>query len=143
MTSAYFRALILISVAAGFAGSFVDFLFPYLVSASLSAAVESEPPPALLAENPWVSLAIFGPIVVAGIASTIGLFYFRRWARIFSLVVLGAGFALTPFLGTTLSSGLSYTLIEFAATTWGAVLAIAYCSPLSQRFLPAGSAHVR
>lgn len=143
MTPAYFRALIVISVAACFAGSVIDFLFPSLVSAALSAAVESEPPPALLADSPWVLLAISAPFAVAAIASTIGLFYFRRWARILSLVVLGAGFAFTPFLGTTLTSGLSYALIEFAATTWGAVLAIAYCSPLSQRFLPVESAHVR
>jgi hypothetical protein len=143
MIPTYFRALILISVAAGVAGSFVDFLFPSLVSAALSVAVESEPPPALLAGNPWVLLAILGPFFLVGIASTIGLFYFRRWARTLSLVVLGAGFILTPFLGATLSSGLSYALIEFSTTTWGAALAIAYYSPLSQRFHQAESVHVR
>lgn len=143
MTSAYFRALILVSVAAGFAGSFVDCLFPSLISAALSAALENEPPPALLAESPWLWLAILCPLVIAGIASTIGLFLFRPWARTLSLGVLGIGFAVAPFIGSTLSSGLAYALLEFAATTWGAVLAIAYFSPLNQRFLPVGSAHVR
>ena len=143
MTSAYFRALILVSVVAGLAGGFVDFLCPSLVSAALSAAVESEPPPVLLVENPWVSLAILGPVFIAGVVSTVGLLFLRRWARTLSLVVLGAGFAVTPFIGSTLSSGLSYALTEFAATTWGAVLAVAYFSSLSERFLPVGADHVR
>jgi hypothetical protein len=86
------------------------------------------------------------PFLVAGIAGAIGMFFFRRWARTLSLAVLAIGFAAGPFLGPTLSSGLSYALIEFAATTWGAVMAIAYFSPLSQRFFPpvtAESNHVR
>jgi len=141
MTSAYFRALIVISVATGLAGGFVDLLFPSLVSPSLSAAIENEPSPTFLSESPWLLLLLVAPVSIAGIASTVGLFFFRQWARSLSVITLGLGIAATPFFGSTLSSGLSYALIEVASTTWGAALALAYFSPISSLFTAAVENH--
>lgn len=141
MTSSHFRALLVISVAAGLAGSFVDLLFPSLVSAALSAAIENEPPPTFFSESPWLTILLAAPVSIAGIASTVGLFFFRRWARTLSVVVLCLSIAATPFLGSILSSGVSYALIEVASTTWGAALAIAYLSPISRLFTPEASNH--
>lgn len=141
MTPSHFRALIVISVAAGLAGSLVDLLFPSLVSSSLSTAIENEGPPAFFSESPWLLLLLVAPVLIGGVAGTIGLFFFRRWARTLSVLTLGLGIAATPFLGPSLYSGLSYALIEIASTAWGAALAMAYFSPISSFFKSAASTH--
>lgn len=134
MTPGQFRALLVFSVLVSLADCLVDFLFPALVSPPLSDALAAEPLPPLVDDSPWLSAAIFIPFTLAAIAGPIGLFFFRPWARSLSLAVTVSGLAIAPFIGPTVASGLSMALLDASMTSWGAVLAVAYWSPVSQRF---------
>jgi hypothetical protein len=135
MSTTLFRALVLISVAASFVGNFVDIVFPSLIPAPLTDALENALESNMFAGNVWLMLCLAVPLVGASIAGVIGLILFRAWARTVSILVLCIGIVVTPFFGPTLSSGLASAFIELSVTLWGAVLAIAYFSPISQRFL--------
>jgi len=113
----------------------VDNLFPSLVSASLKATYEKENVPSLFTSYPWATLVIVGLVAVGALASTIGMFFFQRWARFLSLVIVFATLILAPLTGAQLLSGASYSFYFLSTTIWGAVLAIAYFTPLSQRFV--------
>ncbi|MBI4998559.1 MAG: hypothetical protein HZC22_17025 [Rhodocyclales bacterium] len=134
MTSAQFRALLLFSVATGLAAAFIDSLFPALLPEALSAAWEKDPPFDPDPEHLWLWVAMLVPWLVASVASTIGLFLFRHWARPLALVVAVFDLGISPLFGPELSSAWSSALQEASFLSWGAVLALSYFSPLSQRF---------
>jgi hypothetical protein len=141
MTSTQFRALLLFSVATGLAAASIDALFPALLPEALSAAWEKDPPFDPAPEHLWLWVAVLVPWLVASVASTIGMFFFRHWARPLALIVAILGLAESPLFGPELSSGWSSALLEASFLSWGAVLALSYFSPLSQRFarMPARS----
>jgi hypothetical protein len=87
--------------------------------------------------------AVLVPWLVASIVSTIGLFFFWYWVRPFALVTAILGLAVSPLFGPELSSGWSSALLEASFLAWGAVLALAYYSPLSQSFVRAEDSGVR
>jgi hypothetical protein len=134
MTSTQFRALLVFSVATGLASGFIDALIPALLPEALSAAWEKELPFDPDIESLWLWVAVLVPWLIASVASTIGLFFFRHWARPLALVVAMLGLAESPLLGPELSSGWSSALLEASFLSWGAVLALSYFSPLSERF---------
>ena len=133
-----FRALIVCSILLGLAGSLLDFLFPGLLSTELAAAIENEPVPALFDAHPLLVGMVTIAALVAGIASTVGLFLFRRWGRTASLWLSAAALLLYPPFGATVYSGWAASVVELSSMTWGAVLALAYFSPLAARFEHAG-----
>lgn len=135
MTPTSFRLLVLCSVVLGLVGGCLDCLFPSLLPSSLTTAFENEPPPALLSDSPALALALLVPFALVLLVSTIGLLFFWRWSRTIALFSTVAGFGIYPLFGQTLSSGWANSLLEASFTTWGAVLALAYFSPLSQRFV--------
>jgi hypothetical protein len=143
MTTTHFRALVLFSVATSLAGGFIDALFPSLLPESLSEAWDKDPPCNPLLENLWLLAAVLVPWLVASIVSTIGLFFFWYWVRPFALVTAILGLAVSPLFGPELSSGWSSALLEASFLAWGAVLALAYYSPLSQSFVRAEDSGVR
>lgn len=134
MTSTQFRALLVFSVVTGLAAAFIDALFPALLPEALSAAWEKDPPFDPTPEYLWLWIAVLVPWLVASTVSTIGLFFFRHWARPLALVVATLGLAISPLFGPGLSSGWSNALLEASFLSWGAVLALSYFSPLSERF---------
>lgn len=134
MTSTQFRALLLFSVATGLTSDFIDALFPALIPEALSAAWENEPPFDPDTETLWLLVALLVPWLVASVVSTVGLFFYRHWARPLALIVAVLGLAVSPLLGPGLASGWSSALLEASFLSWGAVLALSYFSPLSQRF---------
>ena len=71
---------------------------------------------------------------VAALAGVVGIFLFKRWGRALSLYSTALGFLLVPFIGPGVYSGLTSALDEVSFTLWGAVLAMAYFSPLAERF---------
>jgi len=133
MSARYFRWFIILSVLLAGGAAALDALFPSLIPQSLSIALENEPVPRII-ENLTLSLVLFLPLAAASITGVVGLFLFKRWGRTLSLYSTVLGFGLYPFLGPTVSSGWSSTLSEASVLLWGAVLAVAYVSPLRDRF---------
>lgn len=133
MTPTIFRGLVVLSVLLSIASATIDALLPSLLPHALSQAYENVPLPAM-AETPlWLVLLV--PWLGVAMVSTVGLFFFKGWARLLSFLSTTFGFALYPLLGITLSSGWSSALSDASWVTWGAVLALAYYSPLSGRFV--------
>ena len=116
--------LVLASIAAYFFSGF---------SAELAVAYENEPEPWLM-RNVWIGAAVLLPMLFAWIVGLVGLFFFKSWARALSLAITLLGLVLTVGLGPSLSSGLEASLLEASSILWGAILALAYFSPVSARF---------
>jgi len=133
MSAKHFRWFIILSVLLAIGSGAVDALFPSLIPQSLAIALENEPAPRIL-ENLALSLLLFLPLAAAWIIGMVGLFLFKRWGRTLSLYSTVLGFGLYPFFGPTVSSGWSSALSEASFVLWGAVLAVAYVSPLRDRF---------
>jgi hypothetical protein len=86
-------------------------------------------------------LSIFVLYVVASLVAFVGLYLFKRWARTANLVLAALVVIVSPALGHLVLSGLAHGLGELALLLWGAVLGLAYFSPISERFAP--SSHGR
>ena len=133
MSPTIFRILIIFSFLLGIASAAIDFIIPNLIPSSVTQAYLNVPTPVLF-ENP-LGLAFLAALLLLASVSTIGLLFFKRWARMLSLYTTVLGFSLYPFFGLTLASGWASALSELSTTIWGAVLAIAYYSSLSERFV--------
>ena len=72
--------------------------------------------------------------VAASLVAFVGLYFFKRWARTANLVLSALLIVVAPALGHIVLSGIAQGLGEIALLLWGAVLAMAYFSPLSERF---------
>lgn len=129
-----FRLLVVLSVVLGFATVGVDLLLTDLIPPELTKAIEKESMLGVMETHPFISLAILLPWIIAAFVGLIGIFLFKRWGRTLSLYSTALGFIIVPFLGPSASSGLSYALDEASFTLWGAVLALAYFSPISELF---------
>ena len=115
----------------------LDFVFPTLVPSSLSQAVEAE---ALAShwEN-WWFIALALTWVVTFLVAMVGLMFFRRWARTVSLWSTVLGFVFYSSTGVTVTSGPAGALMEASSVLWGVILAIAFFSPLQERFVSASN----
>ena len=132
MTDSRFRQLLFLYVISSVAAIAALFL-PGGYSQELSEAYYSEPEP-WLAGNDWVFLGIAIPLLSASIAGFVGLFLFKAWGRTVSLYTTVASLALLLLGGPTLLSALESLLWEVATLTWGAIMALAYFSPIASRF---------
>ncbi|MGH7752141.1 MAG: hypothetical protein ACREN5_04940 [Gemmatimonadales bacterium] len=75
-------------------------------------------------------------ILIAWIAALAGLWRFRGWARILYLALAGVGVLGTLFAGGEVAGGLAPALRSLCWLVTGAVIALAYWSPLAARFRP-------
>lgn len=100
-------------------------------STSLAAAFDAE---TAAAHASWQVITLLLGFLVAVVTGLVGLFKYKAWGRTLSLYTTVAGLAAWPFLGSSLSSGLEASLNEAATLTWGAILALSYFSPVSERF---------
>lgn len=132
MSPTIFRSLIIFSVLLGIASAAIDAIVPNLIPSSLAQAYENVPTPAIFDNPLWLAFLVVFLLLAS--ASTLGLLFFKRWARMLSLYTTVFGYVIYPFLGLTLASGWANALSEVSATIWGAVMAIAYFSSLSERF---------
>ena len=133
MSATNFPLLIVLSVAFAAGSAAVALLFPELIPQSVSHALENEPLHRIF-DDPFLALLLIVPFIVVAVAGTVGLFFFKRWARSASLYVTILGFGLYPILGPTVISPWSGALSDASFMLWGATLAIAYFSPLRDRF---------
>jgi hypothetical protein len=138
MSPRTFRTLYLTSILLGISSAFVDGLFPELIPAELRRVDEMQASAEWL-ERAWV-LWVGAAWLIATLASTIGLWFFHRWARTLSVgttlfaIVLGA---MTP--GALVASGLANTLAWTSAMLWGAIVLAAFTEPIQVLFRSGGS----
>lgn len=135
MTDIRFRCLIILS-ALLFLAVMLAGWFPPGYSDQLAQAYENEPMPWLNADGePSVALmAVALASLVVMIAGYVGLFLFKPWGRWLSLYSSVIGLAFYPLGGAMLLSPLEALLTDASMMVWGAVLAIAYFSPVAARF---------
>ena len=133
MTPRTYRFLLVGSLVLGVVGAVFDILFPSALPSAFSQAQE--------AQDVSLSIAtiLFGGIagliiLVGGIASTVGLYLFRPWAPRLALATTALGILVVPAFGAMALSGWAMAITELSSTLWGAVLAIAFFSSLSERF---------
>ncbi len=127
-----FRALLVVSVAAGLIGGLIDNVFPSLLPESLAQAIEGLPPPPTLAlfGASALFLVTFGGMVTA----VLGLYFFQPWARQLAVWMTVLGLLFHPLLGPSIQSGWAQLLLEASSVLWGVVLAMSFVSSLSSRF---------
>lgn len=130
MNASTFRVLILLSCTLTSAGSLIDSFVPALLEPPLRE-IESESSDLL--HEAWFGFALC-VFAAAVIASTVGLFFFKNWARHLALASTVIGLGLYATCGSTVLSSLAAGLNEAGTMLWGAVIAIAYTSGLSARF---------
>ena len=131
MKDSLFRKLIWINVALYVAAILAVVFATY--SPELSTAYENEPLPWLMS-IPWLGGGILFAMATALIASLVGLYFYKSWARPLALHSTIIGLVLTPFFGASVSSGVESALFEAGAMTWGAIVALSYFSSVSSRF---------
>jgi hypothetical protein len=82
----------------------------------------------------WALLAIGVPLVVAGIASFVGMLRFRHWSRPLAVGTSVTSVLLLPAFGPTVEPGVVTGLNYVSSMLFGAVLALAYYSPAAEWF---------
>jgi hypothetical protein len=132
MTVSKFRSCIWLHIALTLAGIGAAFL-PNSFSPELVAAYENEPA-AWGTERDNLLIALAGTLLVAWIAAFVGLLLLKRWGRTLALCTTALTLIALPTFGPTLSAGLETALVEAAAMSWGAVLALAYFSDVRVNF---------
>ena len=133
MTAFRFRLLLSLYIVVSAAALVASVYSSDLISPAIQAAIDAEPVAWDVANLP-LSMSIILPLAIGSVAGLIGMFMFKPWARTFSLVFTVAGLILLPFMGTVVLSQVDYVMSELAAMVWGAILALAYYSPVSSLF---------
>lgn len=133
MTAFRFRLLLSLYVILSVAALAASWYSSDLIPPAIRAAVDAEPVVWDVANLP-LTLSIILPLGIGSVAGLIGMYMFKPWARTFSLVFTVAGLIVVPFMGTVVLSQVDYIMVELAAMVWGAVLALAYYSPVSSLF---------
>ena len=136
ITPRFFRALLLASVLIALASAAVDWLCPALLPLEWQMVQEETPLPwAPEDDTLWLLFGVvLGAYALALSVATVGMYLFKPWGRSLSLwgTVLAA--PVVVWLGPTMLSGLASALLDLSSMLWGATLALAYFSPLADRF---------
>jgi hypothetical protein len=135
VSSKLFRGLMIGSLALTVLAFITDLVFPRLIPEGVRFAEEvywNEMPSGVFTFR----LIVFVAYVVASLIAFVGLYQFKRWARTANLVLTGLIILFAPAMGHILLSGVAQGLADVALLLWGAVLALAYFSSISQRFAP-------
>ena len=132
MSATRYRQLLILYFAIFLAAIALAF-FPGGYSSGLAEAYAEEPDTWLM-QGTWLPLIVLSVLFVPWLVALVGLFRFKRWGRSLALYSTILSLLIYPFVGADLSSGLESALYETHATLWGAILAIAYFSPISARF---------
>ena len=130
MTALQFRFLLLAYGLLEIGGNWL----PENYSPELAYQYAIEPPHIWLTEHPSVIFVAVAGLMVVIVSTYAGLFLFKRWARTLAIIITLVGVATAPFFGPQLASALAGTVFYASSVLWGAILAIAYFSPLSSRF---------
>ncbi|XYJ10919.1 hypothetical protein ACSUZJ_02745 [Telluria sp. B2] len=124
-----FRVLVIVSAVLPFVGLLLNALFLPQLPVPRSTLLP------LMGQSMFDFLA--GANLVTGIVATIGLCLFRPWSRSLSLLSIAVSVLLYAMAAYFVDSGPKVAIDWLATLLGGAVLALAYCSPIALRFAPA------
>jgi hypothetical protein len=134
MSPSQFRYTLAAYIVLGFIGGSFDLIFPSAIPEALSNAQETND--ANLSTTSLILVALLGMVVIVGsITSFVGLYLFRPWSPRLAVIVTVLSLFVWPLLGVSVASGWSVVLTTLSTTLWGVVLALAYFSPLKERFV--------
>ena len=137
ITEAGFRAILGSSIAAGLVAIIVAILseafLPFELQQYVSSQAASPMSPRMI-----VGFVIWVPAVIITLAAAVGMYFFWRPARVLAVIGTLLALAALPFYEPTVETGLAIFFDEGASILWGVTLALAYWSPLAQRFARAG-----
>jgi hypothetical protein len=131
LSSSTFRSLIVFSAALSLCGPAMNALF-------LPQLPIEQSPLMFPAGAPVFHALAFANVLVA-LASTVGLYFYRRWARVANLATTAIGPGLYAMTSYFVTAGPKEATDTLSTLTGGAVLALAYFSPIAQRFESATS----
>jgi purine-cytosine permease-like protein len=138
-TPSQFRGIIVLSLLSGIGDFYLNFAHSLLIPESLrtaDAALTSSASTSL----PILILELFGFVIlfVAALVGIVGLLKFKPWSRPLNLALTVVTLVLWPLMGYNLSSGWAQALNDLSLYLWGSAIALAYWSPLSERFASNG-----
>lgn len=131
ITKKLFRFLLVLSVLTAIVGAVISCVGA--VPQELQAYLDEQSEAASTSKT-IVVLVIALLVLILALVATVGLFVFWRPARPLTLVTWVVGFLITPLLGPTIDSGWATAFYELSAGMSGAVIALAYCSPIKELF---------
>lgn len=133
MTRNQFRSLVVLSMALALLASTESCLGQSGLPAPLREHLEHQRETDLT-RTEWIVVAIALPVFVAGIASFVGMLRFSRRSRPLAIATTAVAVALLPLTGPTVEPGTATALFHASSMLYGAVLALAYCSPAANWF---------
>lgn len=133
ITETGFRVVLVSSVAAAVVGIIVMVLSEATLPLELQrylSRLYSEP----FSGRAIIAAVIWVPGIVLSLIGAIGMFVFWRPGRILALIGTLLAVGALPFYEPIVTTGLATSFNEGSSILWGMVLALAYWSPLAQRF---------
>jgi hypothetical protein len=128
-----FRVLVLAAFLCLVLGVVVDIAgessLPELLQAYQQAEAEREPAPV-----EWLVFCVLLVLIVADIVATLGLVLFSRWAPKLYLVTSVGILLATPLIGPQVTTAWGATFDYASMLATGAVLALAFWSPVREYF---------
>ncbi len=121
------RLLIVAGWITGIAGNLIDFLHSSLGHAQDLPSRETLGSISL----PGVLLSLLGFTEFVGL---IGVWFWRGWGRATFGVALALEMLVTCFTSPSLRSGFGFALTVLSFVSFGAILALIWCSSLNERF---------
>lgn len=129
-----FRWLLAANLFLALLASFVDVIFPSLIPQVLwdAQAKMSETDAESDSLAWWLAIGVV--LLTLAAASYLGLYLFKPWGRRLAVLTTLLAIPLYFPIGPVIQSAVSTLLLESAMIIWGAILAMAYFSPLKTRF---------
>ena len=128
MNKATFRVFVVLSLALGLLGAFIDMLIPSLLPVQFHEA-QTVHDDAMSMTQLGVGLLLGLPGTLLLLTATFGLYFFRSWAPRAALIGTAMTLVALPTLGVSGHSGLSQALSHAASYAWGASLVVAHIEP--------------
>jgi len=136
LTKRQFRAVVILPAMTSIIGLIASTASEAHLPATLRDYLEAQRS-AELTLREWIAFALFIPLLLAAVASVVGLLRFSNWSRPLAVVQSALSIFLLPLIGPTVESGTVTALFQLSAVLWGAVLALAFWSPAAAWFEPA------
>lgn len=84
---------------------------------------------------PFVSAVVISVwLLILTLVSFVGLLKFKRWGRNLAIITTLAGLIFAALAGPSEFEGWEWALLSLDGMIWGAVLALAYWSPIHEEF---------